>query len=586
MSLRLGLSLLFLFFFLTISSHAQSPLDVSGRWQGTFDIPAPNGTVQHDTAFFDLQQIGVQVTGTAGRSEDMQTKITDGVINGDSVHFAVEVRSGTIVRFDLQLQGDRLRGVATGVPPDTGAKIVVDTARAPAPTVDGLLQHFMGAVLIARDGNVLLDRAYGSANLEWGIANTPSTKFRIGSLTKQFTAASILILEERGRLRLEDPISKYVDNAPPAWSGVTLFHLLTHTSGIISLTDLPSEEAALARGGTPAEIVARFREKPLLFPPGTQVRYSNSGYILLGMVVERAAGEAYDAFLQHNIFDPLGMHDTGVDSDDNILAQRASGYRSEGGSLRHADYIDMSVPFAAGDLYSTTADLERWEEGLFGGKVLHPESLGRMFTPNRDNFGLGVMVTEEDKQRLISHTGGIQGFVADLRYYPAKHLSIVVLSNTESKQALELARQLSQQALSGTLNSSVSTDTLRGEILAADRKLFDAYNTCDISGFSESLAPDLEFFHDTTGLTNQAWNVDALRKRCNETTKYRRELDNRNVQIFSVPGYGALELGVHSFYEHQAGGPEKLDATPKFANVWKKTSEGWRLERVLSYGHR
>jgi CubicO group peptidase (beta-lactamase class C family) len=366
---------------------------------------------------------------------------------------------------------------------------------------------------------------------------------------------------------------------------ITLLHLLRHTSGIISITDLPTDQAALTRGGTPAEIVERFRNQRLLFPPGTQSRYSNSGYILLGIVVERASGEPYGTFLQKNIFDPLGMRDTGVDNDAEILPSRASGYRMEGGALRHADFIDMRIPFAAGDLYSTTYDLARWQEGLFGGKLLRPDSLKRMTTPGKDDFGLGLMVKLEDGERLISHTGGIQGFVADLRYYPERHLFLVVVSNTESKETLGLSQELSKQARSGAFTLSVTGDTLRDQILSADRQLFDASNTCNTDQFSRSLATDIEFFHDTTGLTGHDWNVSALEKRCTESTKYRRTLDEQSVQVFPVPGYGALEIGTHRFYERRADGPETLDATPGFANVWKKTLGGWKLARVLSYGH-
>jgi len=382
----------FLLFFAAVTAHAQLPQDVSGRWQGTFDIPAPNGTTQRDTAFLLLQQNGTQVTGGAGRSEQMQTPLSDGVFRNGTLTFAVQVRPGTIVRFDLVFQGDHLRGVATGLPPDATAMVVVDVARLPHPTVDTLLQHFMGSILIVREGQVLADRSFGSANLEWQIPNTASTRFRIGSLTKQFTAASILLLAERGKLRLEDPVSKYLENPPVAWSGITVLHLLTHTSGVVSITDLPGEQAALTRGGTPAEIVERFRNQPLLFPPGTQARYSNSGYILLGMVVEKASGEPYATFLQKNIFEPLGMRDTGIDDDADILQSLASGYRIEAGTLRHADFIDTRIPFAAGDLYSTTYDLARWQEALFGGKLLQPDSLKRMITPGKEAFGLGVVV--------------------------------------------------------------------------------------------------------------------------------------------------------------------------------------------------
>jgi len=204
-----------------------------------------------------------------------------------------------------------------------------------------------------------------------------------------------------------------------------------------------------------------------------------------------------------------------------------------------------------------------------------------MITPGKEDFGLGVVVKPQG-ERVISHTGGIQGFVADLRYYPGKHLSVIVLSNTESK---ELSEQLSRQALSGTLPVVAPAGTLRDQILSADRQLFDVYNTCNTVQFSRSLASDLEFFHDSTGLTGHDWNVNAVEKRCAESTKYHRSRDEQSVQIFPVPGYGALEMGTHRFYEKGADGSEKLDVTPGFANVWKQTPDGWKLTRVLSYGH-
>jgi CubicO group peptidase (beta-lactamase class C family) len=570
----------------TLGVYAQETAGVSGRWQGNFDIPAPDGTFQHDTAFFVLKEDGSQVSGSAGRNEELQTPISQGGFHGGLLTFSVEVRSGTVVKFDLRLGDGHLKGIATGVPPDPNAKIAVDIIRAPDLTVESLLRPFMGSILIVRDGHALADHSFGSANLEWHVPNTSATRFRIGSLTKQFTAASILLLQERGKLRIDDPISKYLEDTPPAWSGITIFHLLTHTSGIISITDLSPGESMLWRGGSPSEIMKRFRDQPLLFPSGTQARYSNSGYILLGMIIEKASGEPYDAFLRKNIFEPLGMRDTGIDNNADVLENRASGYRTEGAEFRHAEYIDMSVPFAAGDLYSTTHDLQRWEEGLFGGKVLRPDSLSRMLTPNKGDFGFGLVVTQDDGQRLISHTGGIKGFTAELRYYPEKRLSVIVLSNTESKATLELSRLLSQQALNGSIALGSPDDTLRDEVLAADHRLFEAYNTCDINTFSRSLAPDLEFFHDTTGLTDHDWNVKALEKRCSETTKYRRSLDQQSVQVFPVPGYGAMEFGLHRFYEHTGNGSEKLDAAPQFANVWRKTNEGWKLAVVLSYGHR
>ena len=565
-----------------IAVHAQQ--NVSGRWQGSFDIPGPNGTTQHDTAFLILQQNGTQVTGGAGRSEEMQAPLSDGLFQSGTLTFALHVR-GTTVPFTLQLQGDHLRGTATGLPPDPTAKMAVDVARLPNPTMAALLDHFMGSIVIVHDGHVLAERSFGSANLEWNIPNAASTRFHIGSITKQFTAASILLLADRGKLRLGDPVSKYIDNAPADWTNITLLHLLTHTSGIVSITDLPPDQAALTRGGTPAEILERFRNQPLLFPPGTQARYSNSGYILLGMIVEKVAREPYAAFLQKNIFAPLGMRDTGVDNGTDVVENLASGYLLQGGTYARAEFVDMRIPFAAGDLYSTTNDLARWEEGLYGGKLLSPDSLRRMTTPGLGDFGLGVVVKQENGERVISHAGGIQGFVADLRYYPDQRIAVVVLSNTESRETLILSEQLSQQARNGSISLG-APNRLRDEILAADRQLFDAYNTCNIAQFSRSLSSDLEFFHDTTGLKGHDWNVEALKSRCAEQTKYHRSLDEESVQVFPVPGYGAMELGTHRFYEKHPDGSEQLDATPGFANVWKQTSDGWELTRVLSYGHR
>jgi CubicO group peptidase (beta-lactamase class C family) len=563
--------------------HAQQ--NVSGRWQGSFDVPGPNGVVQHDTAFFNLQQSGTQVTGGAGRSEEMQTRLSDGLFQNGKLTFAMNVR-GTIVRFTLALEGDHLQGTATGLPPDPTAKVTVDVVRLPNPTMTSLLDHFMGSILIVRDGQAVAQRSFGSANLEWHIPNAASTRFHIGSITKQFTAVSILLLAEQGKLRLDDPISKYIDNSPVAWKGITLLHLLTHTSGIVSITDLPPDQAALTHGGTPAEIMERFRNEPLVFPPGTQARYSNSGYILLGMVVEKASGEPYATFLQKHIFDPLGMRDTGVDNGTDVVDDLASGYRLQAGKIVHSEFVDMRIPFAAGDVYSTAGDLARWEEGLYGGKLLRPESLKKMTTPGMGSFGLGVVVQQEQGERVISHTGGIQGFVADLRYYPERRIVVVVLSNTESKETLALSEQLSQQAHSGDVSLGAQASALHDEILAADLQLFDAYNTCNIAQFGRSLSSDLEFYHDTTGVTGHDWMVNALKDRCAEQTKYHRTLDEQSVQIFPVPGYGAMEIGTHRFYEKRAEGSEHLDASPGFANVWKQTTDGWKLTRVLSYGHR
>ena len=227
-------------------------------------------------------------------------------------------------------------------------------------------KQFMGSVLVARDGTALLSKGYGSADLEWSVPNSPTTKFRLGSVTKQFTAACVLLLEERGKLKVDDPVKRYMPDAPAAWDKITIFNLLTHTSGIPGFTEFADYASTQAIATTPDKLVARFRDRPLEFQPGENWKYSNSGYVLLGYLIEKISQESYSQFVQENIFNPLGMKDSGYDSNSAIVPHRASGYTASDKGLGNAGYIDMSIPFSAGSLYSTTEDLLRWEQGLDG----------------------------------------------------------------------------------------------------------------------------------------------------------------------------------------------------------------------------
>jgi CubicO group peptidase (beta-lactamase class C family) len=303
-------------------------------------------------------------------------------------------------------------------------------------------QQFMGSVLVGRDHRVLLSKGYGFANLEWNIPNTPQTKFRLGSVTKQFTAACILLLEERGKLKTSDPVSTYMPDAPAAWSKVTLFHLLTHTSGIPSFTGFADYSSLEPFPTTPEKLVARFRDKPLEFQPGEKWNYSNSGYVLLGWLIEKISGEPYARFVQENIFTPLGMKDSGYDSNSAIIPRRASGYKRGKDGPEHAGYIDMSIPLSAGALYSTAEDLWRWEEALFGGKLLSEASLRKMTTPFLNNYAFGLFVTDTQGHRAILHGGGIEGFNTSVSYYPDEKLSVIVLANLNGRAADELGVKL------------------------------------------------------------------------------------------------------------------------------------------------
>ena len=330
-------------------------------------------------------------------------------------------------------------------------------------------KKFMGTALVARNGKVLLSKGYGFADLEWDIPNSPSTKFRLGSITKQFTAACILLLEERGKLKVEDPVKKYMPDAPAAWDKITIFNLLTHASGIPSFTGFPDYRSTEATPATPEQLVARFRDKPLEFQPGEKWNYSNYGYVLLGYLIEKISGQSYSDFVQQNIFTPLGMKDSGYDSNSAIIMHRASGYTQSPGGPVNAGFIHMSIPFSAGALYSTAEDLLRWEEGLFGGKLLSAASLQKMTTPFKEDYAFGLGVRTVKNHKIIDHGGGIEGFNTELAYYPDDKLVVAVLGNLNGGAPEAIAAKLAAVAYGETvvLPSERKEITVSPKILAS-----------------------------------------------------------------------------------------------------------------------
>ncbi|WP_422055391.1 serine hydrolase [Sphingomonas sp.] len=310
---------------------------------------------------------------------------------------------------------------------------------------------FMGAVLVARDGDILFDKGYGSANLEWNIPNDGATKFRLGSVTKQFTAVAILLLQERGKLTLDAPVKTYLPDAPGIWDKVTVRHLLTHSSGIPNFTNFPDYGTTKTLPATHASLIARFRDKPLEFAPGAKFAYSNSGYVLLSAIVEKLSGQSYAAFVAENLFKPLGMADTGYDVHAAILPRRASGYSPGPKGPVNADYIDMSIPQGAGALYSTTRDLLKWQRGLYGGTLLKPATLAAFRTPYKDGYALGVGVQSAGGVTTIEHGGGIEGFNTSLAYDPDRKITVVVLGNLNGPGPGKLSKSLMTLARGGTV---------------------------------------------------------------------------------------------------------------------------------------
>ena len=292
-------------------------------------------------------------------------------------------------------------------------------------------ERFSGSVLVSRNGKAIFSKGYGMANLELDVPNAPNTKFRLGSITKQFTAAAVLLLQERGKLSVQDPVCKYVDACPPAWSEVTVHHLLTHTGGVPSFTNFPDYMTKMMMPEKIDSMIARFKDKPLDFKPNEKWNYSNSGYFLLGHIIEKASGESYEAFLQKNIFDPLGMSNSGYDYHATILKNRATGYSLRNGKVVNSAVIDMSQPYSAGSLYSTVEDLLKWNEALFSDKVLSPKSREAMFTAVKNNYGYGIGIQQKFNRRMISHGGGINGFSTSLAGFPDEKVTVVVLRNRD-----------------------------------------------------------------------------------------------------------------------------------------------------------
>lgn len=289
-----------------------------------------------------------------------------------------------------------------------------------------------GSILIARNGDILLAKGYGLANREYGLPNSPETKFRIGSMTKQFTAAAILILEQKELLSVGDSLGTFLPEYPQGGK-ITIHHLLTHTSGIPHHNEIPDYWEHAMQPLSIEEVVTLSRDLPLKFEPGSGFQYTNSGYVLLAHIIEKVSSMEYDEFLRENIFGPLGMNDTGLDRHTSILSNRATGHANTGyGDLFQAPYRDMPFTSGAGALYSTVMDLHTWDRALYGEGLLADANKQVMFTPDQRNYAYGWFVSEEFGRRLIEHRGAINGFLGQIKRFVDDDVLVVALLNYES----------------------------------------------------------------------------------------------------------------------------------------------------------
>jgi CubicO group peptidase (beta-lactamase class C family) len=308
-------------------------------------------------------------------------------------------------------------------------------------------KDFTGAVLVTAADNTLFERNYGCANLDWQIPVNPDTKFRIGSLTKQFTAALILLLQQDGRVHLADSITNYLPSAPSSWKQITITNLLSQTSGIPEFMASPEASAWSMSVRNHAEIISFIERNPTEFKPGARYAYSNSNYEVLGAIIEKVTGRQYAEELSERILKPLALAATGVDTDELILPKRADGYRRLSSGLIRARPGSMSVAWAAGGMYSTTHDLAKWERALYQGKLLSNESKQLMTTPGLGSYGLGIEVSQVDGTIVYRHGGSIDGFNSFLSFIPSKEMSVVVLANLEGTAAAGMGAQLDDAVL-------------------------------------------------------------------------------------------------------------------------------------------
>jgi D-alanyl-D-alanine carboxypeptidase len=292
------------------------------------------------------------------------------------------------------------------------------------------------AIIVRKNGQTVLRKGYGMANLELGVAVAPDMVFRLGSITKQFTAVSILMLAQEGKLGLQDEITKHLPGYPTQGRTITIEHLLTHTSGIQSYTDMPEWLPLWRKDFTLPELIDLFKDKPMTFEPGGDWAYNNSGYVLLGAIIEKVSGRPYAEFLSERIFKPLGMTGSGYDSTDRIIPRRVPGYQKGKDGIVNAPYLSMTQPYAAGALVSTVDDLAVWSDAVFSGRLVQREWLDKAFLPYKlkngesTGYGYGWFVADFAGHRSIEHGGGINGFTTYEMTLPEDRIFVAILTNS------------------------------------------------------------------------------------------------------------------------------------------------------------
>lgn len=317
-------------------------------------------------------------------------------------------------------------------------------------------RHIPGvSVAVVKDGKVALAKGYGLASVELGVPATADTVYQLASVTKTFTATAIMMLAREGKLSLDDRITERLPDLPKAWHDVTVRHLLSHTSGIKSYTSVKDFHKSTRKDFAQREILDLVAKEPLEFKPGEKWNYCNTGYFLLGMLIEKVSGKPYGQFMAERIFKPLGMTRTRANDLRDIVPNRAQGYEWDGKVLKNGEYVSPSQPFAAGMLLSSVSDLVKWDAALAGRTLLDEPSLERMWKPTRlgngkdVDYGYGWATSKVNGHRRVSHGGGINGFSTELMRFPDDKLTVIVLTNAEGGHAEVIARKVADQLIPG-----------------------------------------------------------------------------------------------------------------------------------------
>ncbi len=294
-----------------------------------------------------------------------------------------------------------------------------------------------GAILISKKGKTVYEEGFGKANLELDLNNTPNNVFEIGSISKQFTAVAILMLEEDGKLNVTDPISKYLKDYPKQENEITIHQLLTHTAGIPNYTSMPSWMKVWRQDMTTQEVIDIFKNEPLDFVPGTNFSYSNSGYVLLGAIIEKVSKKSYAEFIQERIFTKIGLNHTYYGSRSQIIPNRACGYQPTKDGFINAEYLSFSQPHAAGAIMSTVEDQNTWIHAIANNTLISEESkqkAWKSYTNQFDkalNYGYGWVISQLDDKKTVEHGGGIFGFTSYGIYIPSEDVFVSILTNRD-----------------------------------------------------------------------------------------------------------------------------------------------------------